>query len=133
MASGYSVNYRPNSGNIDALLYGRTGPIVLHLANTGRQVEGAARRRVGVKSGKLKGGISSRLVRAGGKDWTVEVAASAKNDRGTDYAMYHHEGSRAVNGKLMVFEVGGATVYTMRRKAIPPNPFMRDALKDVGL
>lgn len=129
-----TVVYRANKAGIDHLLYDRSGPVQLHVANTGRKVEGNARRRVGVKTGKLKGTIGSRLTPSRPKGYNVEVFA------GTSYGLFHHDGTRAHvirprNASVLKFQVGGVTVYAQKvnHPGTKPNRFLLDALKDEGL
>lgn len=134
MASGTTVIYRANKAGIDQLLYDRTGPVQLHIANTGRKIEGTARRKVGVKSGHLKGTIGSRLTPGRPKGWNVEVFATAS------YAVFHHSGTRPhiirpKTAKVLRFQVGGATVFAqeVHHPGTKPNPFLLDAMKEEGL
>lgn len=104
------------------LLRGPDGPVARALINIGEKVKDFAKQEVGVNTGNLRDHIVKRVVMKS-DGIHVEVVADVA------YAIYHHEGSRAVNGKLMVFEAkGGGTVFTMRRKAIPPNRFLIRAL-----
>ena len=130
-----TITYRPNHRQIDELLYGRNGAVQLHVSNTGRQAEGAARRRVGVKSGKLKASIGSRIVGAKlGKGFNFELFAN------TPYAVYHHDGTsphviRPRNARVLRFQVGGVVVYAMhvQHPGTKPNRFLLEAIRDVGL
>lgn len=111
-----------DSAKLAQLLRGSDGPVVKLMLKVGEGVKDIAKREVGVDTGNLRDHIVKRIVmKANGVH--VEVGADVP------YAIYHHEGSNAVSGKLMVFQVrGGATVFTMRRKAIPPNRFLIRAL-----
>lgn len=130
------VTYRANKSGLDDLLRGRNGPVVLHQANKGREAAGAARRRVGVKTGKLKASIDSRLVPSIGRGYNVEVFASAP------YAQFHHDGTKGPYpivpkspGGVLVFQVGGVTVFTRRvmHPGVRANRFLLEACREVGL
>lgn len=132
-----TITYRANKQGIDELLYDRNGPVVLHQANAGRQAEGASRRRVGVKTGKLKGTIGSRLVRSSGKGWNVEVYAGGP---AAPYGAYHHDGTRAhiirpTKASVLRFKVGGTTVFAqeVHHPGTKPNRFLVDGMRDAGL
>lgn len=70
---------------------------------------------------------------------TIEILKPA-----VDYAIYVHNGSPAVNGKLMAIEAAAISpraraklpppnkkgmIFFTKRKAIPPNPFMERAVE----
>ena len=128
-----ALRYRPNNAAINELLHSRKSPVVFHLANIGRQVEGNARRLVGVKTGRLKASIGSRIVR-GFPGHNVEVFAD------TPYAVYHHDGTRPHvirprRKRVLKFQSGGQTVFA--RKVNHPgtraNPFLLRAAQQAGL
>lgn len=119
-ASGSSyVKLRP--AEVAALLTGTDGAVYRFMFKLGDQVKEKAQQEVGVKTGNLRDHIVKRIM-AGPSGISVQVGADVP------YTIYHHEGSEAVDGKLMVFEIDGATVFTFRRKAIPPNRFLIRAL-----
>jgi hypothetical protein len=129
-----TVVYRANRAGIDHLLYDRSGPVQLFVANTGRKIEGNARRRVGVKSGETKASIGSRLTPGRPKGYNLEVFATSK------VALMHHDGTRAHiirprNAKVLRFTVGGAVVFAqeVHHPGTKPNRFLLDAMKDEGL
>lgn len=84
--------YRANHANINALLNGRTGPVTLMVANKGREAEGHARRLVGVKTGKLRATIGSRVVKSA-MGYNAEVFAGGTPET-SKYVMPHHSGAR---------------------------------------
>lgn len=86
------VGYRPNQAALNQMLNGRTGPVVLHIANVGRQAEGNARRLVGVKSGALKASIGSRIVKSN-QGYNVEIFAGG-TPKTQGYVLAHHSGAR---------------------------------------
>jgi hypothetical protein len=133
-----ALRYRPNQAAVNAMLHGRTGPVVLHLANEGRRVEGNARRLVGVKSGALKASIGSRIVRSN-PGYNVEVFAG-NTPATAKYVMPHHQGSkphiiRPRRRRYLKFQAGGRTVFA--RKVNHPgtraNPFLLRAAQQAGL
>lgn len=104
------------------VLRGPDGPVVKYMLTIGDRVKDKAQAFVGVDTGNLRDHIVKRIVMKG-DGVHVEVGADVP------YAIYHHEGSDAVEGKLMVFRGSdGTMVFTMRRKAIPPNRFLIRAL-----
>lgn len=103
------------------LLRGADGPVYKYMFALGDRVKAKAQEEVGVKTGNLRDHIIKRIV-AKADGISVEVGAD------TPYTIYHHEGSNAVDGKLMVFEINGATIFATRRVAIPPNRFLIRAL-----
>lgn len=108
------------------LLRGPEGPVFRHLSEVADRVRDEAKNLVGVRTGNLRDHIIKRVIQTEGS-FSIEVGADV------EYAMYHHEGSEAVEGKLMVFETAdGATVFTMRRAAIPGNPFLTGALRNIA-
>ena len=112
-----AVTFRANQAGLRRLLHDASGPVVLHVANKGRQVEGEARRRVPVVSGRLRGTIGSQIgpARTGPGHGVVVFASSP-------YASWSHEGRRfdPRSGRKIFVRVG-------------PRPFLRDALAAVGL
>lgn len=110
-----SVSFRVNQAGMNRLLKDRNGPVQLHIANVGRQVEGAARRIVPVVSGDLKDSIGSVMQRRSG-GWGVNVFAHLV------YATWIHDGKRydPRSGRIIYVKVG-------------PRPFLLDALREVGL
>jgi hypothetical protein len=109
------VTFRANQAGLNRLLRDRNGPVVLHVANVGREVEGAARRLVPVVSGDLKRSIGSRLERRAG-GWGAEVFSDIV------YATWIHDGKRfdPRSGRIIYVKVG-------------PRPFLLQALRSVGL
>jgi hypothetical protein len=121
------------------VLTGPDGEVVRFMIKLGERVKDKAKAEVGVNTGNLRDHIVKRIVMQS-DGVHVHVVADVP------YAIYHHEGSRAVNGKLMVFgtaraarrddagryikgsAVKGTKVFTYKRKAIPPNRFLIRAL-----
>lgn len=133
-----ALGFRANQGELNRMLHGRTGPVVLHVANKGREAEGHARRLVGVKSGALRNTIGSRIVRSNpGYNVQVFAGGTAKTD---EYVMAHHDGAkphviRPRRKKVLKFQSGGQTVFA--RKVNHPgnraNPFLRRGAQMAGL
>lgn len=106
------------------MLRGQNGLVVRHLLEKGTRVKAGAITRVGKDTGRLRDSIVTRIIQAG-PDVGVEVGSEVP------YAWWHHEGSDAVQGKLMVFTAkDGTKVFTMKRVAIPPNRFLTDSIND---
>lgn len=133
-----ALRYRPNNAAINQMLHGRTGFVALHLANEGRRVEGNARRLVGVKSGKLKATIGSRIVRSN-PGYNVEVFAGGTPET-SRYVLAHHDGARPHvirprRKRALKFQAGGRTVFA--KKVNHPgnraNPFLLRAAQQAGL
>lgn len=108
------VTLRMNQSAVNRLLKGR-GPVQLYVANWGRQVEGEARRRVPVVSGRLKDSIDSELVKTARGEWGCEIFSDEP------YASWIEDGKRfdPRSGRIIFVKVG-------------PRPFLRDALRAVG-
>lgn len=109
--------FRADQGALNQLLYGRTGPVQLMVANKGREAEGHARRLVGVKTGKLKASIGSRVVRSN-PGYNVEVYAGGTPET-SKYVMPHHSGARGhiirpKTKRYLKFQAGGRTVYARK-------------------
>ena len=48
-------------------------------------------------------------------------------DEKVDYALYVEKGRKAISGPLMVFKIGGKTIFTHKVAAAKPQPFMEPA------
>lgn len=127
---------RINPAGVRQLTTQRNGPVQLHMANIGRQIEGEARRRVGVKSGALKRTIGSRLTPTA-DGFRVEIFAGSPD---VPYADFHHDGTKPhvilpKRGRFLVFEKGGKTIFARKvnHPGTKPNPFLVEAARAVGL
>lgn len=109
------VKFKANQAGLNRLLYGRSGPVALHVANIGRQVGGAYRDCVPVVSGDLQGGIRGRLIRKS-RDWGFEIWNRMI------YASWIEDGKR-------YDPRSGRTIYVK----VGPRPCLRQALRAVGL
>ncbi len=126
--------FRPQ---LNALLSGRQGPVVLHQANAGRQVAGAARRLAPRGNGPgphLADSITSELVRTS-RGFVVRVSANRP------YAVYVHQGTRPHSiGSAVPVEPGVFRYIGLSpagKGKIHPgyrgNPFLLKAARSVGL
>lgn len=107
--------FRANRAGMARLLEDRRGPVVLHIANLGREVRGRAKQLVPVVSGKLHDSIEFDMVRTA-RGWSAEVTAESP------YASWIEDGKR--------FDPrSGRTIYVK----VGARPFLRRALRDVGL
>lgn len=136
MPPGIGVRAPGGSGLVSFDSYVRIDPVAL--AEMLRSAEGPAARAlmlkadevirtakelVGIDTRNLHDHIIKRMVYEG-DSFAVLVGADVP------YAIYHHEGSDAVEGKLMRFKPKGSSVFIFRtrRRAIPANRFLTDAL-----
>lgn len=136
MATVLRVNiFRPA---VDELLHGRTGPVVLHQANLGRQAAGIARRIAPRSSGPsphLADNISSKLVPSGRRGYDVQLTAAVP------WAIYVHRGTRPHSIGSPVMVAPGTWRYIglspAGRGKIHPgtkaNKFLLEAVRQVGL
>lgn len=124
---GFTSYVNINPALLAAFLRSPSGPAMRATMKVGEQVKDLARSYVGVHTGNLRDHIVMRVVESG-STFMIVVGADVP------YAIYHHEGSDAVEGTLMVFTTkGGDLVFTMRRAAIPANRFLTDALAQAHL
>lgn len=112
-----AARYRPSHAALNQLLNGRTGPVVLHVANIGRQAEGNARRLVGVKTTALKASIGSRIVKSSA-GYNVEIYAGG-TPKTQGYVLAHHSGAkphviRPRKRRTLKFQYRGRTVYATK-------------------
>lgn len=111
-----TLTYKSNQAALNRMLRGRPGPVQLHVANVGRQVEGAARKLVPVVSGNLQRSIGSRLTKSPSGEWMAVVFADSP------YATWIEDGKR--------FDPrSGGTIFVK----VGPRPFLKQALASVGL
>jgi hypothetical protein len=117
------------NAQVFALLQSPVGTVGRDLLRRGRLVETAAKRQVGVRSGRLQKSIqiTKRIPTPIGQKLTV----------GSDvkYALIHHNGSRPhvilpVTAKQLVFTSGGRVIRTSRvnHPGTKPNRFLTDNL-----
>lgn len=122
---------------VNELVRGRNGPVVLYQANLGRQAAGVARRRAPRSPGPgphLADNIDTRLVPSR-RGYDVEIVA------GVPWAIYVHRGTRPHSIGSPVFITGVGWRYiglspAGKGKIHPgtrPNRFMLDAIRQIGL
>lgn len=113
---------------LDNLLNQPGGAVGRHLASVGRRIVLAAKRQVGVDTGRLKASIHMRHSRSGVGQY-IEVGSSVK------HALVHHEGSRPHlivpnRAQVLRFTAGTRVVYThmVRHPGTRPNRYLTDNL-----
>lgn len=121
-----TVNVTINQAEVDRFLRGENGPVGRNLRARAERVESVAQVLVGVDTGQLRASIRTWMTTRGG-----ELAAFVGSD--LDYALVHHEGRGPVfprRARVLVFRPkgGGNLVFTTRSAAVPPNPYLTDAL-----
>jgi hypothetical protein len=128
---GKIVFYDPQ---IDYLLNNPDGPVGKSLTRRGIKVLVAARRQVGVDTGKLQKSLRINRERAA-RGQFVKVGSKL------NYALAHHEGSRPhiitpTRAQVMVFNKGSRVIYatSVRHPGTEANRYLTDnlylALKD---
>ena len=99
-------------------------------------IEGDAKGRAGFRTGNLRRNINrvhAKETRPGHHEAVVGVSRTAP------YGVWHHEGTgifgarrrpiRPQTGNVLVFSVGGRTVFARSVKGQRANPFMREAYR----
>ncbi len=124
--------HRPDRAAIRAVFRNANGPLGRDLDARARRVEAAARRLVGVKSGRLRNSIRRE---GGANQFGQYVHIVAGVPGRTHYLGYHLFGTgphiiRARRAKALRFEVGGRVVYakSVRHPGTRANPFLQEAL-----
>ena len=118
--------------NAVANLARSAGPVDVYTKGKANQVASVARRLVPVKTGTLRASIKVQQAR----DLKGRYSVSYDVEAGAKYAAYVHEGTRphVIEGNpLLVFQVGGATVFTRRvnHPGTKANPFLLRATQAV--
>lgn len=121
------VTFKPNK-QMDFMLQNQYGEVGRYIARKGREITLAAKRQVGVSTGRLKESIHMRH-RRDGMGQFVEVGSTV------NYALIHHEGARphiiiANRAQTLRFSSGGRVIYT-RQVAHPgtrANRYLKDNL-----
>lgn len=133
-----ALRYRPNQAAVNQMLYGRRGPVVLHLANKGREGRGHAKRLVGRDSSDLYQTIDFRIVRSG-PGYNVEIFAGG-TPKTSQYVMAHHDGARPHvirprRKQALKFDMGGNTVFAKKvnHPGNKANPFLLRGAQAAGL
>lgn len=124
---------RMDSRAVAALLSSEQGPVMRHIALRATRIQQRAKQQVGKRSRRLERSIVKRFVR-------TSLGASVWVGSDEPHALVHHEGSRPhliepKNARVLVFEVGGVTVYAARvnHPGTQPNRYLTDAAKAEGL
>jgi phage gpG-like protein len=122
---GFSTHVELDPQAMADLLRSPTGLVMRDMMRRATNVKRTAQQLVGVDTGRLRDSIVTRPQPA---EMTVLVGSDVP------YAVWHHEGSDAVHGKLMTWipERGGPRIFRMSRRAIPGNPFLTNALAQAG-
>jgi hypothetical protein len=119
-------------GAMDFLLNNPNGDVGRHLARKGRMVEGAAKRQVGVKTGRLRSSIHMRhLLDSRGQ--YVRIGSEL------NYALMHHEGTKPHvitpdKSKMLKFTTRGKLVYaySVMHPGTKANKYLSDNLRLIG-
>jgi hypothetical protein len=121
-----TVVFRPAA--LDTMLNSPAGIVGRHMAVTGLQIMIAAKRQVGVDTGRLKNSIHMRHFRSG-IGQVVEVGSPLK------YALMHHEGTRPHlitpnRAQVLRFSSGSRVIYThaVKHPGTRPNRYLTDNL-----
>jgi hypothetical protein len=121
-----TVVFRPAA--LDTMLNSPAGIVGRHMAVTGLQIMIAAKRQVGVDTGRLKNSIHMRHFRSG-IGQVVEVGSPLK------YALLHHEGTRPHlitpnRAQVLRFSAGSRVIYThqVKHPGTRPNRYLTDNL-----
>lgn len=123
--------FKPGAnGRINAYLYSPNGRVGRELKRRADRVRDAAKRQVGVKTGRLKRSIrvyNHNKVRFG---QTLRIGTSVP------YAKYHHDGTKPhmiyPNKKQVLKFKSGSTIVFTRKVHHPgtkPNRFLKDNIK----
>jgi hypothetical protein len=117
----------------NAMLRSPTGGVVRDMLRRGYRVEGEAKRRCPVRTGRLRGSIHTRVVRVG-----IDVGVEIGTD--VNYALDVHNGTGIYgpggapvvpkSGGVLRFEVKGHQGYVFARSIMGQKgvPFLKDAL-----
>lgn len=116
-------------GPLDYMLNNPNGDVGKHLANRGRLIEAAAKRQVGVKTGRLRSSIHMRHLR----DTRGQYVTVGSDVR---YALMHHEGTRPhhirpTTGKMLKFMSKGNLVFAhaVMHPGTKANKYLSDNLR----
>lgn len=125
--AGQGVVFVPDKRAIQALLHGKGGMVYTDINKRALRVQTAAKRQVGVRTGRLKRSIHVNM-----RSRPNTEALVGSNVR---YALLHHNGSRphpieAKPGRMLTFRVGGRRVFVRRvlHPGTKPNPYLQSSL-----
>lgn len=128
--------HRPDRAAIRAVFVSHTEGIGRDLDARGRRVEAAARRLVGVQSGRLRGSIRRDR---GGNQYGAYVHITAGIPGETFYLGYHMYGTgphviRPRRARALRFEMNGQIVFAQKvnHPGTAPVPFLQEALAAAG-
>jgi hypothetical protein len=114
MASAW-VHLHPHPGVLQRQLRSPTGGVARDMYRRGKRVEAAAKRLVGVDTGRLRADIGTRPVVVGGVPG-VEVGTDVQ------YARVHHDGRGwvyPVRARVLAFRPKGSSRVIFRPRARP--------------
>jgi hypothetical protein len=128
-----TVRHGATPGSIEAILRSPSGAVSREMLRRGKNVERAAKRLVGVDSGRLRASIGTELVSHRG-------APAAKVGSKVKYARWHHDGTGIfgphkarifpTRAKFLRFKPKGGTTWIFRYSVAgwPGNKYLKDAL-----
>lgn len=122
MAGGFRSDL--NRAAIRSITTGQSGPVWKYANNLGRRTTNRAKIGAPVDTGRLRADHQF-TVRAQGNEVIVRIGT------GVEYAMAVHEGHgplQAAPGKVFRFVIGGEVIYATKIKAVPPNPWLANAV-----
>jgi hypothetical protein len=127
----FKPKFNLNNSAIDDMINSPGGDVGRWLRRKGRQMEAAAKRDVGVRTGRLKRSIKRKHERVPRGQQMVIGAYAIKPGMKGSYAHDHHEGTPShiivgPVGKLLVFRKGGRTirVHGVRHPGTHANKFL---------
>ena len=114
-------------GALHRVLYARDGAVSQEMYRRGVRVQGAARRFVGVDTGRLRASIDVELYQARGGGWAARVGSNLR------YAKVHHDGHGwiyPVRARVLVFTPRGASrpVFARRVRPVAGTKYLTKAL-----
>lgn len=125
------IRYVLNQAEIYRIGHSPTGPVARDLLRRGHRWARAAKRQVGVRSGRLRADIHAELVTTGAGELAVQVGS------GVRYSRWHHDGTGLYGprhrriypkrAKVLVFRTrGGRLVFARSVKGSKPNRYLAD-------
>ena len=121
-----------NDGEVEKLLYSPNGVVGKDLKVRAEKVLLAAKKQVGVDTGKLKKSLNTRNHKRTAYGQSISVGSDVR------YARMHHDGTRphairptGKRGEYLVFKVGQRTIYTtlVMHPGTKPNRYLTDNLR----
>lgn len=118
------------SGRINAYLYSPNGTMGRELYRRASRVRDAAKRQVGVRTGRLKRSIRVYNHTRFSRGQTLRIGTSVP------YAKYHHDGTKPhtiypQKKQVLKFQHGGVIVFARQahHPGTKPNRFLKDNIK----